>query len=74
MSGYSQALDPVTQKGYFKKLSLLRLNEHNGPYAEARQHDAQLTMFTSFSCFIERPGVYNRLELMHWKNLEAFNP
>ena len=37
MSGYSQALDPVIQKGYFEKLSLLRLNEQNGPYASRKE-------------------------------------
>ena len=44
MSGYSRALDPVTQKGYFEKLSLLRLNKLHGPlYASCSRKEARFT-------------------------------
>ena len=82
MSSYYNSLDPIARERYKEKLKLLGLSTLEDPY-ELWNSDRFVVESMSlwppveyghiFCYFVERPGVFTRSELMHWKSLEAYN-
>ena len=81
MSSYFNGLDPIARGRYEEKLTLLGLSKQEGPYllwntdkfVESMSLWPPVEYGHIFCYFVERPGVFTRSELMHWKSLEAYN-
>ena len=72
----SESLDPIAKARYREKLDLLGINEQFEPYISDDDFTSSWPPieFGHIYCyFIERPGVYTKQQLMHWKSLEAYN-
>ena len=81
MSSYFNSLDPIARGRYEEKLTLLGLPTLGDPYElwKMDKFVEDMSLWPPveyphiFCYFVERPGVYTRSELMHWKSLDAYN-
>ena len=83
LRGYVDPLGGVAKSRYIDNLKVLGLAATDDPYASGAAvtsrmpyGHATVTACRAFSAngyFIERPRVYTRQEMLHWKQCEAYN-
>lgn len=81
MSQYYKSLEAVARTRYEEKLKLLGLTEKEDPYdpQNGSKFVDDMTKWPRveyghiFCYYIDRPGLYTRRQLMHWKSLQAYN-
>ena len=74
MTSYLQTLDPIARVRYQEKLTLLGLSVSEDPYElwskEAFVENMSLWPPVEYGHnSVERPGVFIKEELMHWKSI-----
>ena len=81
MSDYLLSLTATAKARYLSKLSTLGLKENDDPYAPHNRAKfvndmsmwPKIEFGNIFMYFIERPGVYTRMQMIQWKSLNAYN-